>query len=131
MKQTANLFLATLAAWTLASAAHAQESSGAWPSLPEQELAARRAGLRIGGLDVSVEVRLRDRIDAGEPAPVNSVFQSSDFGGLTVLAQLVNRLDGVRIERDAEIRVRIDGFGSVFGSSSLRTARARLRTTFE
>lgn len=128
MKRTVCV-IAALTVCSLAASGHAEDSIATWPLLPADELAARRGGLRVGGLDVSVDVALRDSIDGAEPA--SSVFQVSDLGGLGVLAELVNHIDSVRIQRDAEIRVRIDGFRSVFGSTSLRTARARLRDTFE
>lgn len=132
MQQLKTQALAAFAACGLAAtAAHAEESIDAWPPLPAHELAARRGGLRIGGLDVSVDVWLRDSVDGAELPAGSNVFQVSDLGGLGFLAQLVNRIDGVRIRRDAEIRVRIDGFTSVFGSSALRAARARVRSAFE
>ena len=131
-KQTVIPVLAALVACSLVAspAAHAGEGN-AWPSVPAHELAARRGGLRIGGLDVSVDFRVRASIDGIEPASAPRVLEINDFGGLSVLAELLNRLDGVHIEREAEIRVRIDGFSSVFGSPALRIARARLRATFE
>jgi hypothetical protein len=132
MKQTVIRALAVLAACTLAaSGAHAEESIDAWPPLAAHELAARRGGLRVGGLDVSVDVSIRDSVDGAAFAPGVDILQISDLGGLNALLQLVNRLDGVRIERAAEIRVRVDGFASVFGSPALRTARSRLRNVFE
>ncbi len=115
----------------VASAVHAEESIDAWSPLPAHELAARRGGLRIGGLDVGVDVAVRDSIDGAAGDPGVNILQVSDLGGLNALIQLVNRLDGVRIERAAEIRVRVDGFASVFGSPALRTARSRLRNIFE
>ena len=128
MNQTVIRALAVLAACTLAaSGVHAEESIDAWPPLPAHELAARRGGLRIGGLDVSVAVSVCDSVDGAAAVP--GVI--SDLGGLNALIQLVNRIDGVRIERTAEIRVRADGFASVFGSPALRTARSRLRDIFE
>jgi hypothetical protein len=132
MKHSVIRALAALAATLLAAtAARADESIDAWPPVPAHELAALRGGLRIGGLDVSVDVWVRDSVDGVETTPGGSVFQVSDLGGLSALIQLMNRLDGVRIERDAEIRVRVDGFASVFGSPALRTARSRLRDIFE
>jgi hypothetical protein len=132
MKQMKIQALAALAVCSLAATpAHADESIDAWPPLAAHELAARRGGLRIGGLDVSVDVWLRDSVDGAELPAGSSVFQLEELGGLSVLAQLVNRVDGVRIQRDTEIRVRIDGFTSVFGSSALRTARTRVRNAFE
>lgn len=125
MRQTALRAALALCTAALSASAHAGEGTDPWTALPAPELAARRAGLRVGGLDVSLEVWLRDSVDGRELAPGLALESTG------VLVPLVNRSDGVRIERDAQIRVRIDGFFAVYGTPAMRAARARLRGTFE
>jgi hypothetical protein len=125
---------AALAAWSLALALHANAYAGgeSWSALPSHELGQKRAALRIGGLDVSVAVGVRGRVDGGQlsgfgPQEVPPVSGDSR----EVVLPLVNRMDGAQLEHEVRIRVRIEGFRAVFGSPALRAARARLRASFK
>ena len=125
MRQTALRAALALCIAAFSAPARAGEGTDPWTALPAPELAARRAGLRVGGLDVTLEVWLRDSVDGRELA------SGLALEGTGVLVPLVNRSDGVRIEREAQIRVRIDGFSAVYGTPAMRAARARLRGAFE
>ena len=118
--------LAALAVCALAPHARAEASDAlcTLEPLSAPALAAKRAGFRVGGLDVSLDVWVRDAIDGRElPASLRLGGVALDLPGLAL--PLVNRENDVHVARDARVHVRVDGFQSRFGSPA-RAARARL-----
>jgi hypothetical protein len=129
--------LIALGICALSTSARAGDPAPAWLPLSADVLAEKRAGLRIGGLDVSLDVWVRDVVDGRARAPSGFSLEgvTLEIVGADALGDiahpLVNRTDSARVERDTRIRVRVEGFRSVFGSPAVRGARARLRRAFE
>lgn len=96
-----------------------------WQPVGDDSLEALRGGVKVGGLDVSMDVLVRDLID-GREVQVRS-FALGATGADGVMLPLVNQRDGAQISRSATLHVRIPGYRRAFAASSASRVRARIQ----
>jgi hypothetical protein len=96
----------------------------AWQPVEDASLDALRGGVRVGGLDVSMDVVVRDFVDEREVQ--RRTLALGDTGADDLLLPLVNQRDGAQLRRDATVHVRIPGFRRAFDAGSASRVRARI-----
>jgi len=107
-----------------------------WRPVPDAVLAELRGGLRVGRFWVDLTLRARDRID-GRPvldrnllAPGSGVLDREGVifrhepGARGIVLQVQNARDGIDVQSDVDLRVRVRNFEAVLGSARVRAARA-------
>jgi len=116
---------ALIACLALGSPALAQE---AWSPIADDTLGELRGGLRVNGMDVSLEVLVRDLVDGREVLRKSFAVGSFDtMRDALVLPPLVNTRDGTSLRRETTARVRVQGYRDAFGAASKRSVRERIQ----
>jgi hypothetical protein len=142
------LLAALCASAALPLTLHAEESACAsdWTTVDAADLAARRAGARVGPLEVEVGLTVRDLVDGREvlasnftldgsgPHSASTALPDPEAPGGTgirlhheltrrgVKLLIENRLNSVTIAREATLALAIPNFDQVMGNASHRAA---------
>jgi len=122
-----------------------------WIGVPDSVLAELRGGLRIGRFDIDLSFDFRDRINGREVfskrgvrlADLRSREQRSDFrldtasgAGVSIRRQIRegmiklivdNTLDGVEVQSQTDLEIRVRNFSGVLGDPSKRAGAALAR----
>jgi len=96
-----------------------------WRPVGDDSLEQMRGGVKVGGLDVSMDVLVRDLVDGREVQLRSFALGATGADGLVL--PLINQRDGALISRDATLHVRIPGYRRAFGASSASRVRARIQ----
>jgi len=103
------------------------DTGGSWGAVDDGALEELRGGLRVGGMEMSLDLIVRDLVDGHEVQ--RRTLAVDDLAD--ALLPLVNQRDGVTLRRDATLLVRVRGFREKFSTGSARSVRRRIARSLE